>query len=59
MFAVKGFVLAQLVTTAGLAVRLLKATLDEILSPYEEVARTSNLSGGSKNGEQAASGLEI
>ncbi|WP_297055128.1 ABC transporter permease [Thermosulfurimonas sp.] len=40
VFAVKGIVLAQFVTTAGLAVRLLKATLDEIPPRYEEVART-------------------
>ncbi len=40
VFTVKGIVLAQFVTTAGLAVRLLKATLDEIPTRYEEVART-------------------
>ena len=40
VFAAKGIVLAQFVTTAGLAVRLLKATLDEIPPRYEEVART-------------------
>jgi len=40
VFAFPGIILAQFVTTAGLATRLLKASLDEIPRRYEEVART-------------------
>ncbi len=40
VFTVNGIVLAQFVTTAGLATRLIKAALDEIPPRYEEVART-------------------
>jgi molybdate transport system permease protein len=40
VFAFAGIVLAQFVTTLGIATRLLKAALDEIPRRYEEVART-------------------
>jgi len=40
VFTVEGIVLAQFAATAGLAVRLLKAALDEIPRRYEDVART-------------------
>jgi len=40
VFAFPGIILAQFVTTAGIATRLLKAALDEIPRRYEEVART-------------------
>jgi len=40
VFSVGGVLVAQLVTCAGLAVRLLKAVIDEIPPRYEEVART-------------------
>jgi molybdate transport system permease protein len=39
VFEVPGIVLAQFATIAGLATRLLKATLDEITPRYEAVAR--------------------
>ncbi|MBI5184145.1 MAG: ABC transporter permease [Nitrospinae bacterium] len=40
VFAFAGIVLAQFVTTAGVATRLLKAALDETPRRYEEVARS-------------------
>lgn len=40
VFTVYGIVLAQFVTTAGIAIRLIKAAMDEIPERYEEVART-------------------
>ncbi|MGB9712479.1 MAG: molybdate ABC transporter permease subunit [Dissulfurimicrobium sp.] len=40
VFAFAGIVLAQFVTTLGVATRLLKAALDEIPRRYEDVART-------------------
>lgn len=40
VFSPGGVVLAQFVTTAGVATRLIKAALDEIPVRYEEVART-------------------
>jgi len=40
VFAFPGIILAQFVTTLGIATRLLKASLDEIPRRYEEVART-------------------
>lgn len=40
VFAFAGIVLAQFITTSGIAVRLLKATLDEIPLRYEDVARS-------------------
>ncbi|MGQ9499891.1 MAG: molybdate ABC transporter permease subunit [Dissulfurimicrobium sp.] len=40
IFAFAGIVLAQFVTTLGIATRLLKAALDEIPRRYEDVAQT-------------------
>lgn len=40
VFAFAGIVLAQFVTTLGVATRLLRAALDEIPRRYEDVART-------------------
>lgn len=40
VFAFAGIVLAQFITTAGIAARLLKAALDEIPPRYENVARS-------------------
>lgn len=40
VFTVYGIVLAQLVTTAGIAIRLIKAAMDEIPQDYENAART-------------------
>ncbi len=40
LFAVSGIVLAQFITTAGIATRLIKAALDEIPQRYEDVARS-------------------
>lgn len=40
VFAVPGIILAQFVTTVGIATRLIKAALDEIPDRYEKVART-------------------
>ena len=40
VFAVNGIILAQFVTTAGIATRLMKSVLDEIPTRYEEVARS-------------------
>lgn len=40
VFSLYGIVLAQFVTTAGVATRLLKAVMDEIPHRYEMVART-------------------
>ncbi len=40
VFAFAGIVLAQFITTAGIATRLIKATLDEIPQRYEDVARS-------------------
>jgi len=38
VFAVPGIILAQFVTTAGIATRLIKAAMDEIPQKYEDVA---------------------
>jgi len=40
MFTVYGILLAQFITTLGIAIRLIKAAMDEIPHRYEEVART-------------------
>ncbi len=40
IFAFSGIVLAQFVTTAGIATRLIKAAMDEIPGRYEDVARS-------------------
>lgn len=40
VFTVNGIILAQFVTTAGIATRLMKSVLDEIPTRYEEVARS-------------------
>lgn len=40
VFTVYGIILAQFVTTAGIAIRLIKAAMDEIPQVYEETART-------------------
>jgi molybdate transport system permease protein len=40
VFGINGVILAQFVTTAGIAVRLVKAAMDEIPARYEEVARS-------------------
>jgi molybdate transport system permease protein len=40
VFAVPGIVIAQFTVVAGLSVRLMKSTFDQIPSRYEEVART-------------------
>ncbi len=40
VFEVSGIVLAQFVTTAGIATRLIKTSLDEIPLRYEDVARS-------------------
>jgi molybdate transport system permease protein len=40
VFTIYGILLAQFVTTAGIATRLIKAAMDEIPRRYEEVART-------------------
>jgi len=40
VFAVPGIMIAQFTVIAGLSVRLLKSTFDQIPSRYEEVART-------------------
>lgn len=40
VFAVPGIILAQFVTTAGIATRLIKAAMDEIPQRYEDVARS-------------------
>lgn len=40
VFAVPGIILAQFVTTVGIATRLIKAAMDEIPQRYEKVART-------------------
>jgi len=40
VFTVYGIVLAQFITTLGIAIRLIKAAMDEIPVRYEEVART-------------------
>ncbi len=40
VFAVPGIILAQFVTTVGVATRLIKAAMDEIPQRYEKVART-------------------
>jgi molybdate transport system permease protein len=39
-FEVRGIVLAQVVTTMGIATRLIKAVMDEIPQRYEDVARS-------------------
>lgn len=44
VFTVYGILLAQLVTTAGIAIRLIKAVLDEIPQRYEEMAWVLGLS---------------
>ncbi len=40
IFTVCGIILAQFITTLGIAIRLVKAAMDEIPYRYEEVART-------------------
>lgn len=40
VFVVPGIILAQFVTTAGIATRLIKAAMDEIPQRYEDVARS-------------------
>lgn len=40
VFTVYGIILAQFVTTVGIAIRLIKAAMDEIPQVYEETART-------------------
>ena len=40
VFTVYGILVAQFVTTVGIAIRLIKAAMDEIPQRYEEVART-------------------
>lgn len=40
VFTVYGIILAQFVTTAGIAARLIKAAMDEIPHRYEDVARS-------------------
>ncbi|MHB8109829.1 MAG: ABC transporter permease [Syntrophorhabdaceae bacterium] len=40
VFTVFGILLAQFITTVGIAIRLIKAAMDEIPIRYEEVART-------------------
>ncbi len=40
VFTIYGILIAQFVTTVGIAIRLIKAAMDEIPQRYEEVART-------------------
>jgi len=40
VFTVYGILLAQFITTLGIAIRLIKAAMDEIPARYEEIART-------------------
>lgn len=40
VFTVYGILLAQFITTVGVAIRLIKAAMDEIPQRYEEVAKT-------------------
>jgi len=40
VFTVYGIVLAQFITTVGIAIRLIKAAMDEIPERYEDVAKT-------------------
>jgi molybdate transport system permease protein len=40
VFTIYGIFLAQFITTVGIAIRLIKAAMDEIPPRYEEVART-------------------
>ncbi|MEM2788045.1 MAG: ABC transporter permease subunit, partial [Archaeoglobaceae archaeon] len=40
VFTIYGIFLAQFATTAGIAVRLIKATMDEIPTRYEDAAKT-------------------
>jgi molybdate transport system permease protein len=40
VFTVYGIIIAQFITTAGIATRLVKAAMDEIPQRYEEVAKT-------------------
>ncbi|HAR94556.1 MAG TPA: ABC transporter permease [Deltaproteobacteria bacterium] len=40
VFSIYGIILAQFVTTVGIAIRLIKASMDEIPRRYEEVAKT-------------------
>lgn len=44
VFTVYGIILAQFVTTAGVAARLLKSAMDEIPQRYEDVARSLGVS---------------
>lgn len=44
VFSPAGVILAQFITTAGVATRLIKAALDEIPKRYEDVARTMGAS---------------
>ncbi|MEP9410749.1 MAG: ABC transporter permease subunit [Candidatus Brocadia sp.] len=38
VFAIPGIIIAQFITTAGIATRMLKAAMDEIPKEYEDVA---------------------
>lgn len=40
VFAVPGIIIAQFITTAGIATRMLKAAMDEIPTKYEDVAHS-------------------
>ncbi len=40
VFTIYGIILAQLITTLGIATRLIKAAMDEVPTRYEEVARS-------------------
>ncbi len=40
VFTIYGIILAQFITTVGVAIRLIKAAMDEIPQRYEEVAKT-------------------
>ncbi len=44
VFTIYGIILAQFVTTAGIATRLIKAAMDEIPQRYEDVARSLGVS---------------
>ncbi|MCK5683886.1 ABC transporter permease subunit [bacterium] len=45
VYDVKGIILAQFITTAGLATRIIKAAMEEISPRYEKVARCLGASG--------------
>ncbi|MFN3739883.1 MAG: ABC transporter permease subunit, partial [Thermodesulfovibrionales bacterium] len=44
VFTAYGIILAQFITTAGIATRLIKAAMDEIPHRYEDVARSLGVS---------------